>query len=452
MKKSKTPNTASTRLWPFGHGRFEEMCALAVTGQLGGPQMTELNEHIAECSSCREYLESLAQASIQTMPLLADKRAPGTKVQPPPGMRDRFLARVAAEDLNGNNRANARPHCAQPEFISLALDPAPPGPRLVTAKPTSAVISVAWRAALAMAACAAIAVGGYYVGNRRNGPGTSKQAHLVAQSDAARPIASVEGPDRVGQLEQQRTQLQTELAQLKDRLSAAETERTSLRSELAAAQEKLTAATAQPQAALQRASEQNAEAQNQLASLQRNVDRLNQQLAQSEVKLDVQKQHDEDLSTKLALTEDSLQKELDLKSATSQMGELVAARNLHIVDVYDADPNGKRQRAFGRVFYIEGQSLVFYAYDLDGPGEFKQNVVFHVWGGKAGVNDVTHSLGILHKEDANQSRWAMTFDDPKVLTQINAVFVTAESASRHSDQPRGKKVLYAYFGSQPNHP
>ena len=451
MKKSKTPNTTSTHLWPFGHGRFEEMCALAVTGQLGGPQMTELNEHIAECSSCREYLESLAQASIQTMPLLAEKHAPETRVKPPPGMRDRFLARVAAEDLNGSNRANSRPHRAPTEFISLPLDPAPPGPRLVTAKSPSAVISTAWRAALAMAACAAIAVAGYSVGIRRNGAGISKQPQIVAHSDAVQEIASVKEP-QIGQLEQQRTHLQTELAQLKDRLTAAEAERTSLRSELAAAQEKLTAASAQPQAALQRASEQNVDGQSQIAALQSNVDRLNQQLAQSEIKLDVQKQHDEDLSKKLALTEDSLQRERDLKSATSQMGELVSARNLHIVDVYDADPNGKRQRAFGRVFYIEGQFLVFYAYDLDGPGEFKQNVVFHVWGGKAGVNDVTHSLGILHKEDANQSRWAMTFDDPKVLTQINAVFVTAESASKHSDQPRGKKVLYAYFGSQPNHP
>jgi hypothetical protein len=46
----------------------------------------------------------------------------------------------------------------------------------------------------------------------------------------------------------------------------------------------------------------------------------------------------------------------------------------------------------------------------------------------------------------------MTFDDPKVLAQINSVFVTAESANKHYDEPHGKKVLFAYFGSQPNHP
>lgn len=36
--------------------------------------------------------------------------------------------------------------------------------------------------------------------------------------------------------------------------------------------------------------------------------------------------------------------------------------------------------------------------------------------------------------------------------QINSVFVTAESAHKHPDEPHGKKVLYAYFGSPLNHP
>ena len=79
-------------------------------------------------------------------------------------------------------------------------------------------------------------------------------------------------------------------------------------------------------------------------------------------------------------------------------------------------------------------------------------MVFHVWGGQAGVKVVTHSLGILHKDDDGQNRWAMTFDDPNVLAHINSVFVTAESASKQSDAPHGKKILYAYFGSPANHP
>lgn len=57
------------------------------------------------------------------------------------------------------------------------------------------------------------------------------------------------------------------------------------------------------------------------------------------------------------------------------------------------------------------------------------------------MNDVTHSRGILHKEGAKQSRWAMTFDDPKVLTQINAVFVTAESYKNTGNLLRRRTVV-----------
>jgi len=170
------------------------------------------------------------------------------------------------------------------------------------------------------------------------------------------------------------------------------------------------------------------------------------------VKLETQKQTSDELAARLDATSADLQRELDLKSAKSELGELVAARNLHIVDVYDADGNGKRQQSFGRVFYIEGRSLVFYAYDLDDSSRFKTNVVFHVWGGKAGLKDVTHSLGILHKDESGKNRWAMTFDDPSVLAQINSIFVTVESTNKRYDEPHGKKVLYAYFGSPANHP
>src|ERR1700722_3882506 len=74
------------------HRRYERYCTLAATGQLGGPEMFELNEHIASCSSCREYLESISQVSVQAMPLLAANRGPERDAKPPEGMRERFLS------------------------------------------------------------------------------------------------------------------------------------------------------------------------------------------------------------------------------------------------------------------------------------------------------------------------------------------------------------------------
>ncbi len=457
MKKNRKFVDVTSRFWPVAHRRFEEMCALAVTGQLGGAQMCELDEHIGSCDSCRKFLESIAQISAQAMPLLAGKHAPASNVAPPEGMRERFLSRLAAEGLNAKDRVTQRPSPIRMlESISLPLgerseDNSRRMAQVTAPRPES--FSQLWRSLAAVAACVVVAIGGYYAGARKlkQTPQQSAQARPVSVP-ASEANSQVTGSDPVSQLERQKKELEGELAQLKEKLSSADGERQSLRFELAAAKEKLAAFATQAQSASESSPVEDQEAKNQVATLQTQVDRLNQRLAESEVKLDVQRQTSEEVGAKLESTTAELQRERDLKSAKTEMGDLVAARNLHIVDVYDADPNGKRQRSFGRVFYIEGKSLVFYAYDLEDPGRFKANVVFHVWGGKAGVKEVTHSLGILRKDDAGQSRWAMTFDDPNVLAQINSVFVTAESANKHYEEPHGKKVLYAYFGSQPNHP
>ena len=440
------------KLWPVGHGRFEQMCALAITGQLGGPQMCELDEHIANCSRCRKYLESVAQVSVQVMPLLAEKHAPDRRLTPPAGMRERFLERLSAEAHTGEDGGKLRPFPMPAKGIY-----APPQTE-ATSKPRTeeknsrSFFSSLWRP-IAIAAGCLVAVGAaYYVGSHRAlTPQQLTQTVPVAPATAPLTTKAVE-PDRVSELVRQKTELETKLAAMKQELTTAQVDRESLNQELAAAKEKLTALTQQAANRPEQESPQVTQATQQVSTLQADVNRLSQRLAESEIKYGIQKQENADLNSKLALTEADLQRERDLKSAKSEMGELAASRNLHIVDVYDADPDGKRQRSFGRVFYIEAQSLVFYAYDLDDPGRFKTNVVFHVWGGKAGVKEVTHSLGILHKDDSGQNRWAMTFDDPKVLTQINSVFVTAESASKSYDQPHGRKVLYAYFGSPANHP
>src|SRR6266581_3944222 len=126
MKKHRKFGGLSTSLWPVSHHHFEEMCALAVTGQLGGAQMCELDEHIGSCDSCRKFLESIAQISTQAMPLLAGKHAPAGDVAPPEGMRERFLSRLAAEGVNAKDRVAQRPSPIRVvQSISLPLDERP---------------------------------------------------------------------------------------------------------------------------------------------------------------------------------------------------------------------------------------------------------------------------------------------------------------------------------------
>jgi len=67
------------------------------------------------------------------------------------------------------------------------------------------------------------------------------------------------------------------------------------------------------------------------------------------------------------------------------------------------------------------------------------------------VKETTYSLGILHSDDSIQARWVLTFDDPKILNRINAVYITAERDTVAKKNPQGRKLLYAFLGS-PNHP
>jgi len=138
--------------------------------------------------------------------------------------------------------------------------------------------------------------------------------------------------------------------------------------------------------------------------------------------------------------------------AESDLRELVGARNLHIVDVYDTDSNGKTKRAVGRVFYTEGKSLVFYAYDLSDGHSDTAKYAYYVWGNKDGNLETVRNLGTLGTDDQLQRRWKLQVNDATVLADIDRVFVTVEPVGKLGSRPRGKKILSAYLGGPVNHP
>ena len=121
------------------------------------------------------------------------------------------------------------------------------------------------------------------------------------------------------------------------------------------------------------------------------------------------------------------------------------------MDVHDTDGAGKSEKSFGRVFYAEGQSLIFYAFDLPSgkltPAKYK----FQAWGQKESVSHSVRNLGTFAVDDHAQRRWVLKVNDPKILQGIDSVFVTAESVG-DTGEPRGKKLLYAYIVGEPNHP
>jgi hypothetical protein len=157
------------------------------------------------------------------------------------------------------------------------------------------------------------------------------------------------------------------------------------------------------------------------------------------------------LSQQLGVKTATIASEREFLAEGRDITDLMGARNLHIIDVRDADGKGKNQKSFGRIFYTEGKSLIFYAYDLDGGKVTKANYSFEVWGERLGEPTSVRNLGILYTDDKEQKRWALTVDDPQQLSEIDSVFVTLEPRQGTS-KPLGGKILFAFLGGKANHP
>jgi len=134
--------------------------------------------------------------------------------------------------------------------------------------------------------------------------------------------------------------------------------------------------------------------------------------------------------------------------------ELMGARKLYIADVFDVDGSSRTKKPFGRVFYTQGKSLIFYAFDLDREPGVVNASTFQVWGQREapeGEQPLPMNLGILYMDNESNRRWVLRFDDPKRLAEIDAVFVTIEPRGG-SHKPTSKPFLYALLRKEVNHP
>jgi hypothetical protein len=427
------------------HRRYEELCALAATGQIDTGDRAELQEHLSTCSECRAFLDDVVRVGMQGAPVVAASQALRASIQPPLGIRARFLDRAVAAGLN----LSPGPVLAESAKSGDRRDPvrnllnvsSPPAWRFWQRIPPIQPLY----AAMALASCVVFGILGYVLGVARHPARGITQ--VVAVSNSATPSGPV---DRVVlATDQDKDRLEQKLRAVSGQLAFAEAEKQELSRKLADVVRN-SAVGAPFEAQFKATTKDLQDAEDRIAKLKSELELAQQKQSETETILIAQEQDTQDANARLAKANLDLEREHDLVSARSEIGDLISARNLHIVDVHDAEPGGKRQSAFGRVFYVEGQSLVFYAYDL-AANHSEKKVVFHVWGETAGVKETTRSLGILHSDARSQARWVLTFDDAKILNRINAVYITAEHGTPPRDDPKGRKLLYAFLGS-PNHP
>jgi hypothetical protein len=182
-------------------------------------------------------------------------------------------------------------------------------------------------------------------------------------------------------------------------------------------------------------------------NLQAEHDRVVLRMASLESKIDDLSAATRDQDRKLRDSEQYLASDRDIR-------ELMGARKLYIADVFDVDSGSRTRKPFGRVFYTQNKSLIFYAFDLDREPGVKNASAFQVWGQKEAdlsAKSRPTNLGILYMDSETNRRWVLRWDDPKQLAEIDAVFVTVEP-NGGSQKPTGKPFLYALLRKEANHP
>jgi hypothetical protein len=424
------------------HEHFQEMCAAASIGQLPPEQLAVLERHMAECTDCRRaYADFSEIAGLEYS--LRDQdttlnSAEANRYMNSSLLRRRFLARAEDEGIVFS------------EHVEETLN---------SSKLTSFPVLSSFHTRIALAAAAAViaVASSSFIFYRLGGRGKT----VVAPAQFTPSAASVALTDQrlrdslayQTQLESQVSGLQYKVSDLQlqvriatERESKAEaaldakaaderrsnSERHSQQQSLEQLQHKLMDAESALLAARQAASEATAKSNGMQAILVADKVQIN------------------DMSDQLTEKAAELDRERQMLQAGREVRDLMAARNLHIVDVFDTDAHGKTKPIFGRIFFTEGKSLVFYAYDLNqskvAEGEYR------VWGTKDGQEKQAKSLGIFYSDDASQRRWVFKYDNPKVLDEIDSVFVTFEEPGDNSARPRRQKLMDAYLRVQPNHP
>jgi hypothetical protein len=428
----------------YEHEKFKRLCALAASSSLAPLELAELQAHLQACEDCREVFLQYRALSTYGMSSLAD-------------------GYVERRNLANWDEASALQRVMQRVQAERQV--------AVTEKVSVPARANRWRGIAthpltlsALAACLIVVVGfGSY---RFGAAGRTQLAANLAPTLLTLPAADgLRKPSEEKRAADEAREAQgKKLELLRLETSDRERELVRLRGALSALEERanqLVETGAQTQAQLKTLSQQRDALNVQLQAVSRAYDTQKSELVSLLDERDRTALHSNTLEAKIDdLTAMNRDQERRLKDAEQYLSsdrdirELMGARKLYIADVFDVDGSSRTQRPFGRVFYTQGKSLIFYAFDLDREPGVVNASAFQVWGQREapqGEQASPMNLGILYKDNETNRRWVMRFDEPKQLAEIDAVFVTVEPRGG-SHKPTSKPFLYALLRNEANHP
>jgi hypothetical protein len=427
------------------HERYQEICAAAGIGQASPRDLAQLHTHLQNCKKCRqaysEFTNIASQLYAEDLSKQCISPEEAAVLSDPDFLRQRFLQRAEEKGILSGKPTPLNPSDRAHAFSGFL--------RQMTN--SSVVWFVAAMVILVLLPAA------YELGRRAAKVPLVAGVQSVTSSKNAIPVET-SNPDHESEI----AALQVQIARLKDDLKAKDQRLESLserlksssennnnllktRAEIEFSMNDLQQKLRETQGLLQASIVEKAGLPEKLNELKNALNDVQTSYIADEIKI-------RELKEQLAEKTGNAERNAQLLERDRDIRDLMTARNLHIYDVFDTDAKGKTKPVFGRIFYTEAKSLVFYAYDLNEAKLANANYHYRVWGSQEAQKDKVTSLGVFYSDDKTQRRWVFKCNNPKILGQIDSVFVTLEPSGSDSLKPKGQKLLDAYLGGVANHP
>jgi len=424
------------------HEHFEELCSLAVLGEVSSEEWTELEEHLGQCPECRVAYADFVALTAEHLPT-ADRRSVRLVRNPiaevTAVLRQATFAKVANEGFH-----------ISPEAMAGSVH------RRTRAAKWLGDVVWSMRARLSQVTIVAtlLAVGVVGVMFVRHDAARGRQVEQLssrlhdAQNNAARLKQQLDHTADPQSEAKPDASLQQQLNAAHERTAQLDAEHQRDIQSLRVLEVQVSQLESEKTRAIQDAQNDVQNKDSELTTLRGQMEVLRADASQKESELVAQQYRISELSDQLSAQKVALDREQQLLAEGRDIRDVMGARNLHIIDVHDQDAHGE-SRPFGRIFLTEGKRLIFYAYDLDSAN--LKNASFQAWGQRADGGRAALNLGIFYIDDQKQSRWALKVEDPNLLKAIDFVFVTMEPHGG-TKKPSGKKLMYAYLRNPINHP
>jgi len=392
------------------YDEFRELCALSTSDALTLEERILLNEHLRICASCRALKTQYEQIAFDLIPALA--------------------ADIEEKAADLRSYEEQKPS-ESPQNLEIRSS------RWTSGRRIAASIIILLGSVLAY---------GIFVRSVQN------RDSALSSKTPTLPVPTITSVEHI-QNENNQQESNKEVAALRDELKRQLTELARLKADRSRLENDLAKRKIDLDQSSQEKSLLNqriASADAQVRELKDRFDEISSHESKEGIQLGALQVEVSDLKNQLQQKDRDIAQDQDLLRHDRDIRDLIAARDLYIVDVYDSKKSGAFQKPVGRVFYTKDKSLVFYGYNLDQQPGLTNASTFQVWG-TIKTNESNISLGIFYRDDASKSRWILKYNDAKTIAQLDRIFVTVEPAGG-SKQPTSKPLLATSLRIEPNHP